>query len=230
MQLGVWLRSPHCPALSPQGWGIWCLSHEDVLKPQLLKHKLNSSWFSSWQVRPLMYFLDCDPCFLFVFLLWPPLISSKGLKTLMAKNFPRRPFTSQYLWISTSVTSFFLWVLCGLSSADLLTHCILQPSVTLIISGSKNMKEEKALSSCTDWAILSLIWGVKKKTSSNHQSLPIHVSEQFERDRTPVMLVIPCSSAGETQLPAAEVLDMQAANKNDPALISYINFPKLYFL
>lgn len=165
MQLGAWLRSPHCPALSPQGWGLWCLSHEDVLKPQLLKHKLSSSCFFSRQVRPLMYFLDCDPCFLFV----PSLISSKGLKTLMSKNFPRRSLTSQYLWISTSAISFFLLVLCGLSSADLLTHCILQPSVTLIISGSKNMKEEKALSSCTDWAILSLIWGVKKKTTKNQQ-------------------------------------------------------------
>lgn len=44
------------------------------------------------------------------------------------------------------------------------------------------------------------------------------------------MLIIPCSSAGETQLPAAEVLEVQAANKNDPALISYVNFPKLHFL
>lgn len=70
----------------------------------------------------------------------------------------------------------------------------------------------------------------EKKKSSKHQSLPTHVSEQFERDRTPVILAIPCSSAGETQLPAAEALEVPAANKNDPALMSYLNFLKLYLL
>lgn len=44
------------------------------------------------------------------------------------------------------------------------------------------------------------------------------------------MLAMPCSSAGEAQLPAAEALEVQAANKNDPVLMSYLNFLKLYSL
>lgn len=54
------------------------------------------------------------------------------------------------------------------------------------------------------------------------------VSEQFERDRAPVMLAIPCSFAGETQIPFVEGLGVQAANKNDPALMRCLDFLKLY--
>lgn len=73
------------------------------------------------------------------------------------------------------------------------------------------MKEEKALSSCTSWAIFSLISGEKNKAASPKASP--HMSLSSLKGTVPVMLAIPCSSAGEAQLPAAEALEVQAAKK-----------------